>query len=420
MKESSIHYQTIKVNGINIFYREAGPKGAPLLLLLHGYPTSSFMFRNLLPALSQRYHIIAPDLPGFGFSEAPGHDVYEYSFDNLARTMQAFIDELGIKRMALYVFDYGAPVGFRLAVANPEKIAGIISQNGNAYEEGLSKGWNPIQKYWQEPTEENRDALRQFLTLEATRYQYQQGVSDLSLIAPETYTLDQHFLDRPGNVEIQLDLLKDYRNNVRLYPQFHAYFRQYKPMLLAVWGNKDPYFIPAGAEAYKKDLPNATIKFYDTGHFALETHAAAIREDVLEFMGKLAGAGVQPPAGVHIHASPYSVKETIDRLQEFLRQQGVTIYARIDQQKEVEGAGRKIAPLEFLLFGNPKAGGAIMQENPIAALDLPLKVIAWEDANKQVWLAHNEAAYIGERFSLAATAVAPLNLEGPIGKVLKQ
>ena len=281
------HYNTIKINGLNIFYREAGAKDAPTVLLLHGYPTSSHMFRNLIPILSKKYHVIAPDLPGFGFSDAPDHLKFEYTFDNLVNTMQGFIDKLGLKRFALYVFDYGAPTGYRLALANPEKITGIISQNGNAYEEGLSTGWNPIQKYWKDASQVNRDALKDFVSKESTWFQYHEGASDASLIAPETYTLDQHFLDRPGNIEIQLDLLKDYRTNVALYPKFQAYFRDQKPMMLAVWGSQDPYFLPAGAEAYKRDNPNAAVKFYKTGHFALETHYKEIGSDILLFLSKL-------------------------------------------------------------------------------------------------------------------------------------
>lgn len=279
----NIHYHTIHTDGLNIFYREAGAKDAPVVLLMHGYPTSSFMFRNLIPVLSEKYHVIAPDMPGFGFSDAPHYN----AFDNITATMQAFIDALGLKRFAMYVFDYGAPVGYRLATANPERITGLISQNGNAYEQGLSGGWNPIQKYWQDPSEENRNALRQFVTLESTTFQYREGVGDQSLIAPEVIALDQLFLDRPGSAEIQLDLLRDYRTNVQLYPAWQTYFREQQPMLLAVWGNKDPYFLPAGAEAYKKDNPNATVKFYDTGHFALETHAQEIAQDILVFLAKL-------------------------------------------------------------------------------------------------------------------------------------
>jgi pimeloyl-ACP methyl ester carboxylesterase len=284
MKNTAVHYSNIKANGVNIFYRESGLKDAPVILLLHGYPTSSHMFRNLIPILSKKYHVIAPDLPGFGFSETKSHDEFEYTFDNLAKTMQAFIDELGLKHFALYVFDYGAPTGYRLAMANPEKITAIISQNGNAYEEGLSTGWNPIRSYWEHPTAANRESLHDFVSKEATWYQYHEGVADPSLIAPETYTMDQYFLDRPGNIDIQLDLVLNYRTNVALYPKFQAYFRKYQPPFLAVWGNKDPYFLPAGAEAYKRDLPNATVKFYNTGHFALETNAPEIGQDILDFL----------------------------------------------------------------------------------------------------------------------------------------
>ncbi|MDQ1859071.1 alpha/beta fold hydrolase [Chryseobacterium sp. WLY505] len=287
MENHPVHYRNVKVNDLNLFYRESGPANAPTILLLHGYPTSSHMFRNLIPILSKKYHVVAPDLPGFGYSEAPDHKEFSYTFDNLAVTMQAFTEKLNMKRFAIYIFDYGAPVGLRLAMNNPEKITGIVSQNGNAYEEGLSNEWNPIQKYWQDTTEANRLALKGFVSKEVTLFQYQHGVSDPSLIAPEAYTLDQKFLDRPGNIEIQLDLVKDYRTNVALYPKFHEYFRKYLPKLLLVWGNKDPYFLPAGAEAYKKDLPEAKLKFYDTGHFALETHAEEIGAEIFEFMGTL-------------------------------------------------------------------------------------------------------------------------------------
>lgn len=283
----SVHCRRITVNGLNVFYREAGPAGAPIILLLHGYPTSSHMFRNLIPLLSGKYHVIAPDLPGFGYTDVPDSVHFVYTFDHLAKTMQTFIDELKIKRFAIYVFDYGAPTGYRLAVANPEKITGIISQNGNAYAEGLSNGWNPIQRYWENDTKENRDALRDFLTRDAVKSQYLSGVSDTSLVAPESYTLDQHFLDRACEADIQLDLFKDYKNNVDLYPKFQDYFRTYKPKILAVWGNKDPFFLPAGAEAYKKDDPNVIVKFYNTGHFALETHVHEIGNDILNFLATL-------------------------------------------------------------------------------------------------------------------------------------
>jgi len=283
-----MRHLTTKVNGLNIFYSEAGPVDAPVILLMHGYPTSSFMFRNLIPILSPKYHVIAPDLPGFGFSDFPARDKYSYTFDNLATTMQGFIDTLGLKRFALYIFDYGAPVGLRLALHNPEKITGIISQNGNAYEEGLLD-WSDglVTAYWDHDTKKNRDAIRKFFTLEGTNFQYRHGVTDQSLIAPQAIYLDQQLMDRPDNIEMQLDLLRDYRNNITLYPLFQAYFRQYKPEILAVWGNKDPYFSPAGAEAFKKDDPNTTVKFYDTGHFALETHYTEIGQDILEFMKKL-------------------------------------------------------------------------------------------------------------------------------------
>jgi pimeloyl-ACP methyl ester carboxylesterase len=282
-----VHHRKVNVNGLGVFYRESGPAGAPTILLLHGYPTSSHMFRNLIPMLNKKYRVIAPDLPGFGYTDLPDRKSYSYTFENLAKTMQGFIDELGLKRFAIYVFDYGAPTGFRLALANPEKITGIISQNGNAYVKGLSTGWNPIQKYWENDTQENRDALRSFYSEEGTKFQYFTGVTDTSLLAPEAYILDQYFLDRPESAEIQLDLLKDYKANVDLYPAFQKYFRANKPKLLAVWGNKDPFFLPIGAEAYKKDIPDAIVKFYDTGHFALETHCQEIGNEILKFLSTL-------------------------------------------------------------------------------------------------------------------------------------
>ncbi len=277
-------YQTIQVNGINLFYREAGDAAAPTVLLLHGFPTSSHMFRNLIPRLADHYHVVAPDLPGFGFSDAPPRDRFKYTFENLARVIDAFTEKLGLKRFAIYIFDYGAPVGLRLALAHPERISAIISQNGNAYEEGLSEGWNPIQNYWKEPSAGNRATLRGFLTREATKWQYTHGVTDPSLIAPETYALDSALLARPGNDEIQLDLFLDYASNVRLYPKFQEYFRKQHPPLLAVWGQNDPFFLSAGAKAFTRDNPGAQIQFYDTGHFALETHAAEIADAIREFL----------------------------------------------------------------------------------------------------------------------------------------
>lgn len=284
MKTPKVNYRKALVNGLNIFYREAGQQGQPVVLLLHGYPTSSHMFRNLIPILAENYQVIAPDLPGFGYTDKPDHESFTYTFDNLAAYIQGFIDQLGLKRFAIYVFDYGAPVGFRLAMANPEKITGIITQNGNAYVEGLSEGWNPIRKYWDEPTTANRNALKMMVEAGTTQWQYLHGVEDTSLVAPESYTLDQHFLDQEGNVEIQLDLFKDYANNIKLYSTFQQYFREKQPALLAVWGDKDPFFLPAGAEAFKKDIPHATVKFCDTGHFALETHVHEIGAEILNFL----------------------------------------------------------------------------------------------------------------------------------------
>jgi pimeloyl-ACP methyl ester carboxylesterase len=287
MNPQVVKYLKTKVYGLNIFYRESGPIDAPTILLLHGYPTSSHMYRNLIPLLNKEYHVVAPDLIGFGFSDAPHYKSFNYTFDNLTKYVQGLIDQLHLKRFTLQVFDYGAPVGFRLAVGNPEKIAGMISQNGNAYEEGLSNGWNPIRQYWQEPTEQNRNALRVLATAETTQWQYFTGVTAKSLVAPESYALDQFLLDRKDVEELQLDLFKDYASNVALYPAFHEYFREYQPPFLAVWGDKDPFFLPAGAEAFKKDMPNAIVKFFDTGHFALETHFREIGEEILSFLSTL-------------------------------------------------------------------------------------------------------------------------------------
>ena len=278
-----IKYRHASVDGIKVFYREAGPANAPAILLLHGFPTSSHMFRNLIPLLADDYHVVAPDLPGFGFSDAPERRNYAYTFEQLAKTIATFTQTIALNRFAMYVFDYGAPVGFRLALAHPDRIAAIVSQNGNAYEEGLSEGWNPIQKYWKEPTPQNRAALRAFLTPEATKSQYTHGVSDESLIAPEAYQLDSVLLARPGNEEIQLDLFLDYASNVALYPGFQEYFRTSRPPLLAAWGKNDPFFVPAGAQAFRRDIPDATIQFFDTGHFAIETHVAEITAAMKDF-----------------------------------------------------------------------------------------------------------------------------------------
>jgi len=281
-----IHYRTATVDGNKIFYREAGDPEAPSLLLLHGFPTSSHMFRDLIPLLADQYHLVAPDLPGFGFSDAPDRTQFRYRFDSLTKMVDGFTYAIGLKRYAIYVFDYGAPIGFRLAVAHPERVTGIISQNGNAYEEGLSQGWNPIQKYWKEPTDANRAALRQFLKPETTKFQYLHGVSDETLVAPESYTLDSALLARAGNDEIQLDLFLDYASNVALYPKFQEYFREKRPPLLAVWGKNDPFFLAIGAEAFKRDNPNAEVHFYESGHFALETHVQEIADTIREFLGR--------------------------------------------------------------------------------------------------------------------------------------
>ncbi|MFY9940481.1 MAG: alpha/beta hydrolase [Silvibacterium sp.] len=276
--------QNVKADGVQVFYRAAGDPSAPVILLLHGFPTSSFMFRELIPRLADRYRVIAPDLPGFGFTEVPAERKYTYTFDALAHTIEAFTDALGLNRYAIYIFDYGAPTGLRLAMARPERVTAIVSQNGNAYEEGLGDAWGPIRKYWSEPTAENREVLRQnIMTLETTRWQYTHGVANPQSVAPESYTLDTALFQRPGNIEIQLDLFLDYASNVKLYPKFQEYFRKSQPPLLAIWGKNDPFFIPAGAEAFRKDLPNAQVQFLDTGHFATETHVVEIAAAMREF-----------------------------------------------------------------------------------------------------------------------------------------
>jgi pimeloyl-ACP methyl ester carboxylesterase len=271
---TSIH--RVEADGVNVFYREAGAPDAPVVLLLHGFPTSSFQYRELIPRLADRYRVIAPDLPGFGFTEVPEQRHYKYSFDALAKTIMAFTDALHLTRYALYIFDYGAPTGLRLAMWRPERVTAIVSQNGNAYEEGLGDAWAPIQRYWREPTPENREAVHKLLNAEGIRFQYTAGVPHPEMIAPEGYTLDAAMIERPGNMDIQLDLFLDYANNVKLYPKFQEYFRKSKPPLLAIWGKHDPFFTPPGAEAYLRDNPNATVQFLDTGHFALETHVEEI------------------------------------------------------------------------------------------------------------------------------------------------
>ncbi|MEH2594977.1 pimeloyl-ACP methyl ester carboxylesterase [Bradyrhizobium sp. AZCC 1577] len=282
---TKVHYRNADVNGLEVFYREAGRADAPALLLLHGFPSAGHMFRELIPALSDQFRVVAPDLPGFGQSEMPSRDKFSYTFDQLAEVIGRFTEIIGLARFALYVFDYGAPTGFRLAARHPERITAIISQNGNAYEEGLSDGWNPIRAYWQRPSEANRNALRSFLAPKTTIWQYTHGVSETARVSPDGYSLDNFYLARSGADEVQLDLFGDYKSNVALYPVFQEYFRKHKPPFLAVWGKNDPFFLPMGAEAFKRDIPGAEVRFFDTGHFALETHcdeiAAAIREFLL-------------------------------------------------------------------------------------------------------------------------------------------
>lgn len=280
---SAIRYRHADVDGLKIFYREAGTAGKPKLLLLHGFPSSSHMFRDLIPLLSDSFHIVAPDLPGFGLSDMPAREQFTYTFDHIADVIDRFTEVVGFDRFTVYVFDYGAPTGFRIAVKHPERITGIISQNGNAYEEGLSDGWNPIRAYWQHPSQANRDALRDSLKPEATRWQYTHGVPDESLISPDGIALDNAYLAREGADDIQLDLFLNYQSNVALYPTFQAYFRTHHPRFLAVWGKNDPFFLPPGAEAFKRDIPQAQVRFFDTGHFALETHAKEIAQAIREY-----------------------------------------------------------------------------------------------------------------------------------------
>jgi pimeloyl-ACP methyl ester carboxylesterase len=280
-----VTYGTKRVGDVDVFYREAGRPDAPAILLLHGFPTSGHMFRNLIPALADRYRVIAPDLPGFGNTVAPSRDGFEYSFDHLAAVIDGFVDALGLTRYALYIFDYGAPIGLRLAMSHPERVGAIVTQNGNAYVEGLSKEWEPWQAYWREPTPVNRERCRTSLSDDAIRFQYLRG-APVALVAPDGYLLDMYFMARSEARDIQLDLILSYRTNVALYPRFQQYLREHRPPLLAVWGKNDPFFIPPGAEAYKRDLPDAEIHFLDTGHFALETHGDEIAAHMRDFLAR--------------------------------------------------------------------------------------------------------------------------------------
>jgi pimeloyl-ACP methyl ester carboxylesterase len=280
-----VTYRTADVDGLPVFYREAGAADAPTLVLLHGYPSASHQFRELIPLLADRFHVVAPDLPGFGRSGMPPRGEFSYTFEHLTDVIDRWTEVLGLDRFALYVFDYGAPVGFRIATRHPERITAIISQNGNAYEEGLSGGWGLMRAYWKEPSQANRDAIRVLLDPQTTVWQYTHGVPDQTRVSPDGYGLDNYYLARPGADEIQLDLFLDYASNVALYPAFHEYFRASRPPLLAVWGKNDPYFLPAGAQAFKRDLPDADVRFVDTGHFALETNVEEIAAAIREFLG---------------------------------------------------------------------------------------------------------------------------------------
>lgn len=281
---TSLH--TIAADGVDIFYREAGPKDAPVMLLMHGFPSSSHMYRDLIPLLATKYRVIAPDLPGFGFTVVPPERDYVYSFDNLAVTIEAFVQALGLEKYALYVFDYGAPVGLRLAASHPERVTALVSQNGNAYLEGLGDAWGPIRKYWADPSAENREVIRGFLNLEATKWQYVHGVANPDAVAPEAYHLDAALLQRPGNQEIQLDLFLNYASNLELYPTFQKFFREAQVPTLAIWGRNDPFFIPPGAAAFQRDNPNAVVKMLDTGHFALETHVDEIAAEIHKLLAR--------------------------------------------------------------------------------------------------------------------------------------
>lgn len=285
----SVRFNIVDVDGLKIFYREAGNKTRPTLLLLHGFPSASHMFRDLIPELSDLFHVVAPDLPGFGMTEQPARDKFTYSFENIAKVINRFTEVLDLGKFAIYVFDYGAPVGFRLAVKHPERITAIITQNGNTYLEGVSDAFAPIQDYWNEPSQANRDALRGFLAPETTLFQYTHGVADPSMVSPDGRNLDDFYLARPGNAEIQLDLLLDYKSNVALYGTIQAYLRQHQPPVLAVWGKNDPFFNPPGAEAFRRDVPSADIRFFDSGHFVLETHAREIGAAMREFLAKHIG-----------------------------------------------------------------------------------------------------------------------------------
>ncbi|XYI03978.1 alpha/beta fold hydrolase [Sorangium sp. So ce1128] len=282
----TIHYRKANVEGVNVFYREGGPANGPVVLLLHGFPTSSHMFRNLLPHLADRYRVIAPDYPGFGQSDAPNRDKFAYTFGHYCDIVDGLLAQLNVSKYAMYVMDYGAPVGYRLALKHPERVSGLIVQNGNAYEEGLREFWDPIKKYWSDGSVQTREALSSLVTLDTTKFQYTDGVKDLSRVSPDNWVIDQAGLDRPGNKDIQLDLFYDYRTNVPLYPQFQAFFRERKPPTLIVWGKNDKIFPAEGAHPYLRDLPKAEVHLLDTGHFALEDKLEVMAPMIRSFLDR--------------------------------------------------------------------------------------------------------------------------------------
>ena len=286
MTRPVIYHRTTRVAGVDIFYREAGERGAPVVVLLHGFPSSSHMFRNLLPALADSYHVIAPDLPGFGLSEMPPSSAFEYGFAAFSNVVASLLEQLHVEHYALYVMDYGAPTGFRVALAHPDRVTALIIQNGNAYDDGMGDFWAPTRAYWADNGPVNRDAMRPFLSLDGTRFQYLAGTKDAARIDPAAWLYDQHFLDRPGSKEIQLDIIYDYRTNLTLYPAFHAYFRKHRPPALILWGENDPIFLPDGARAFLRDLPNAELHFFDAGHFALEDKADEMIPVMRDFLAR--------------------------------------------------------------------------------------------------------------------------------------
>ncbi|HEY9630579.1 MAG TPA: alpha/beta hydrolase [Coleofasciculaceae cyanobacterium] len=279
-----ISYRTVSIDGLNIFYREAGSRDHPTILLLHGYPTSSHMFRNLMSALADQFHLVAPDYPGFGYSSMPTVDEFDYTFNHLTEVIAGFIDAIGLKRYSLYLMDYGAPIGYRLATQHPERVESLIVQNGNAYEEGLGDFWQPMRAFWQNKTPENAERVRQALVNKGAKWYYTTGARNLESLSPDTWTLDEAFLDRLGNVDIQLALKYDYQANLLLYPQWQAYLRQHQPPTLVVWGRNDQGFLVEGANAYKRDLQNLEFHLLDTGHFALEEEREAIANHIRQFM----------------------------------------------------------------------------------------------------------------------------------------